>query len=127
MLSAISSSTFTSPFSSGRSAAGLEAQLDQYKIQLADWVNCPSCKTAEGKAKIAEISGKISEVKTRINEAAVTKPNTRPDIFNLTPPSDISANKDALASTAQANPVAVTASSVGSPTATVGSRLDIFA
>ena len=127
MLGAISLSTFSSPASTGRSAAGLEAQLDQYKIQLADWVNCPSCKTSEGKAKIAEISGKISEIQMRINEAPVTQSNSQPDVSNVNTPYGITAARGALASTAQVNPVAAIASSAGSPTTTVGSRLDVFA
>lgn len=47
-------------------ATGLEAQLAKLQTQLADWVNCPSCKTPEGKAKIAEINAKIKDVEQRM-------------------------------------------------------------
>lgn len=69
MLSAIGSSTFPATAASGRSSAGLDAQLARYRTQLADWRGCPSCNTPEGKAKIAEISDKISAIK-RLQEAA---------------------------------------------------------
>lgn len=109
MLSAISPPVFTNPVGTARPAAGLEAQLDRYQIQLADWVNCPSCKTAEGKAKIAEISGKISDIQSRIEEAAAAK--------SVTPAPNAIA--PAIIPAAATTPP--------SPTATVGSRLNVFA
>lgn len=66
MLGAIGTSAIVATIGVGRSAAGLEARLAQYEIKLADWENCPSCKTDAGKAMIAELSSKISEVKQRI-------------------------------------------------------------
>jgi hypothetical protein len=47
-------------------SAGLDAQLARLQTQLADWVNCPSCKTPEGKAKIAEINAQIKDVEQRM-------------------------------------------------------------
>lgn len=60
------------------SSAGLESQLDQYKVKLADWENCPSCKTPEGKAKIAEISDRISEIEQRLKVADAAKRTDSP-------------------------------------------------
>ena len=73
MLSAIGSSSFPNLAGSGKSTAGLEGQLAQYQVQLADWVNCPSCKTPEGKAKIAAISAKISDIEQRMKAQNVAK------------------------------------------------------
>jgi hypothetical protein len=72
MLSAIGSSTYASPAVVGKPAAGLETQLEQYKVKLADWVNCSSCPP-EGKAKIAELTNKISEIKQRLEATDAAK------------------------------------------------------
>lgn len=107
MVSAINSSTPGNPFSSFQSAAGLEAQLDQYKKKLGDWVNCSSGKTPEGKTKIAEISTRISDIQKRINEATATRSNTRvPD---------------------PASPPTTDKVTPASAWTTVGTRLDVFA
>jgi hypothetical protein len=66
MLSAIGSSSLAGSGYSGNSLSGLDVQLDKYNVQLADWVNCPSCKTPEGKAKIQELSDKIAAIKQKI-------------------------------------------------------------
>jgi hypothetical protein len=50
------------------SRAGLEVQLDTYKKQLADWVDCPSGKTPEGKKKIEDLNNKVSVTKARIKD-----------------------------------------------------------
>jgi hypothetical protein len=50
------------------SRAGLEAQLNTYKKQLADWVDCPSGKTPEGKKKIESLDDKVSTTQARIKE-----------------------------------------------------------
>jgi hypothetical protein len=69
MLSAIGLSPFPDAAPPGKSTAGLEAKLARYQTQLADWRGSPSCKTPEGKAKIAEISDKINAIKS-LQEAA---------------------------------------------------------
>jgi len=66
MLSAIGSSSLASSGYAGNSLSGLDVQLDKYKAQLANWVNCPSCKTSEGKAKIQELSDKIATIEQKI-------------------------------------------------------------
>jgi hypothetical protein len=47
--------------------------LDKYKGQLADWVNCPSCKTPEGNAKIQEVSDKIAAIEQKIKGATAAE------------------------------------------------------
>ncbi len=61
-----SAATTTTALSSGPSPAVLNAQLSKYQSQLADWENCPSCKTPEGKKKIAEINARIKDVEQRL-------------------------------------------------------------
>lgn len=80
---------------------GLDAQLDRYRKQLADCVNCSSAKTPEGKAKIEELSNRIGEIKSRIEKVADAKQPAPPD---------------GVVPTALPNPLAV-----------VGSRLDVYA
>jgi hypothetical protein len=62
MLSAIGNA----PAASLLPATGLDVQLARLQTQLADWVNCPSCKTPEGKAKIAGINAQIKDVELRM-------------------------------------------------------------
>ena len=71
MLSAIAASTFSGPSGAGPSGAGLDYQLAKYQSQLADWQNCPSCNTPEGKAKIQEISAKIDDITQRLKASDV--------------------------------------------------------
>lgn len=126
MLGAIGTSAIATTIGVGRSAAGLEARLAQYEIKLADWENCPSCKTAEGKAKIADLSGKVSEIKQRIAAAVADKEKLRPVALDLA----VSAN-DALR---HGGPAAIETSSEadvpgpisGQPAGLVGGRLDVF-
>jgi len=46
-----------------------DAQLAKYQSQLSDWVQCPSGKTPEGKAKIAELTDKIQSLKSQMKQA----------------------------------------------------------
>lgn len=66
MLSAIGSSGLAGSGYAGNSLSGLDVQLDRYKVQLADLINCSSCKTPEGKAKIQELSDKIAAIEQKI-------------------------------------------------------------
>ena len=122
MLNAIGSSVYLSPAGTGKSSGSLETQLDQYKIKLADWVSCPSCKTPEGKAKIAELTDKISEIKQRLEAADAANTPNAPNTPNI--PADkgkaapASANDKAGYRSSPAQPL---------PVGTVGSRLDVFA
>ena len=73
MLSAIGSSSLGSSGYAGNSLSGLDVQLDKCKGQLADWVNCPSCKTPEGNAKIQEVSDKIAAIEQKIKGATAAE------------------------------------------------------
>ncbi len=51
-----------------RPAAVVESQLATCKKQLADWVNCPSGKTAAGRAKIEAITTQIAKLKAQAEQ-----------------------------------------------------------
>lgn len=127
MLGAIGTSTLTSTTGVGKSAAGLDAQLAQYEIKLADWVNCPSCNTAEGKAKIAELSDKVSEIKHRIAVAVADKEKQR----LVAPDLPVSANglerRGESALNRNNSAVDAPGSISAQQTGVVGRRLDVFA
>jgi len=53
--------------------AGGDAVLAKLETQLSDWVNCPSGKTQEGKAHIAEINRQIDTVKAQMKKAEEQK------------------------------------------------------
>ncbi|MBU1364959.1 MAG: hypothetical protein KKE51_14175 [Gammaproteobacteria bacterium] len=73
MLGPVTGSLPTTQTSAVSSATNLRAQLARYEAELASWENCPSCKTTEGKAKIAEIAGKIGDIKQRMEAAELSK------------------------------------------------------
>ena len=50
-----------------------DAQLAKREAELSDWVHCPSSKTPEGKAKIAQISAQIDTLKAQIVKAQDAK------------------------------------------------------
>lgn len=77
MVNAIGGSFHSVQAYGGNSSSILDAQLAKYQVQLADWTNCPSCTTPEGKAKIAEIADKISDIKLSMQSAELSKPETR--------------------------------------------------
>ena len=66
--SSTAASATTGAASTGSSTAGLEAQITQYKKQLADCVNCASAKTPAGKQQIQAITNKISSAQARIDQ-----------------------------------------------------------
>lgn len=82
MLSSIRSNVFPSFKGAGTSTASLEAQLNRYQVQLADWIHCASCNTPEGKAKIKEISDKIAEIQQRIRAADTSSQNNVQAVSN---------------------------------------------
>jgi hypothetical protein len=127
MLNAIVSSTYSTLADVGNSTGSLEAQVDQYKIKLADWANCPSCKTPEGKAKIADISNKIRDIQARIKKIEVTQSNSSSTALDVRTPANITMNKGTLASGALSNGAVEIVSASGSTTATIGSILNVFA
>lgn len=69
MIGAIGSGSPFALSGNGQATVGLQAQLARYQTELAQWQSCPSCKTPEGKAKIADLSNKIGEIKQRIDAA----------------------------------------------------------
>jgi len=127
MLSAIGSSTFPSPAGIGKSSAGLEAQLAQYQVKLADWVNCPSCKTAEGKAKITGLTDKISEIRQRLEAADAAKHSSRSSVTAANAPTEKNNDKAVSALSVNDNVGYGASPATPPPTGTVGSRLDVFA
>ena len=116
MIDALSSSTISGIFGAGQSTAGLDAQLAQYQTKLADWQNCPACKTPEGKAKIAEYSNKIGEIKQRMQAAEAATQRDR---------SEAGANASLAPGGDQVNVAAAPQSS--QPVGALGNRLDVYA
>lgn len=54
-------------FGAGGSTGILEARLNRYQVQLADWCNCPSGKTPEGKKIIEGLQQKADAVQERLD------------------------------------------------------------
>ena len=73
MVQAIGSANVANGFGTGVGAGVLEAQLNRYQVQLADWCNCPSGKTPEGKAKIRQLQDQADAVKAQLERVAATK------------------------------------------------------
>ena len=46
----------------------LQTQLSRYETQLADWCNCPSGKTPEGKKIITDLQKKADAIKMQIKQ-----------------------------------------------------------
>jgi hypothetical protein len=69
-INSIQSGSGAVPSTSGSGASG---ELAKFESQLSDWVHCPSCKTPEGKAKIAEITSKIDAIKNEMKRVEETK------------------------------------------------------
>ncbi|MBV8046053.1 MAG: hypothetical protein JO171_02795 [Paludibacterium sp.] len=91
MSSAISSDCTTSIAAYGSPSAnappaGLDAQLAKYQAELADWQNCPSRTTPEGKAKIKALQQKVDELKHQQQQADAMR-NTRRQPATVTVPS----------------------------------------
>ena len=62
----------TIPQAGGSRAGGagiLRTQLDRYESQLADWCNCPSGKTPEGKRIIADLQQKSDGIKAQLKQS----------------------------------------------------------
>lgn len=123
MVQAIASGASNTVLSKASNSAALEAQLERYQKELSDCVNCPSAKTSEGKAQIADISGKISDLKNRIQktgeaesgntiDGAVGSAASRTDAGKAAPPEQNTANGGARP---------------GSASLSVGSLLDLYA
>ncbi|HUL83815.1 MAG TPA: hypothetical protein VL131_16825, partial [Gammaproteobacteria bacterium] len=101
----------------------LEVQLSRYEIQLADWCNCPSRTTPQGKEKIAELQAKADAVKARLKQAddarsrqKVADTQTVGDSTNLRVRSTVST--DQRPSSTATDP---------RPTSNIGSLIDLLA
>jgi hypothetical protein len=100
-------SVIPQPGSSKPGGAGiLQTQLSRYEAQLADWCNCPSGKTPEGKQKIADLQQKADSVKAQIKQI------------------DAASDRRGIASTQKAGEQQPYAGGVST---SVGSRLDVYA
>jgi len=75
MVSAIGTAAASGLAGGGKTTAGLEAQLDQCKKQLSQQESCPSSKTTQGKAKLAELTNQVSEIQKRIDAARAGQGN----------------------------------------------------
>jgi hypothetical protein len=108
------------------STAGLEAQLARYQAQLADWVNCTSCNTPEGKAKIQQFSDKVSETKQSIEAANTPSQIDRPSIQLAGLTRDTNQNKatPTLNVVGSGNRPSIDPASVSGA---VGTRLNVYA
>jgi hypothetical protein len=73
-INSIQSGSGAVPSTSGSGASG---ELAKFESQLSDWVHCPSCKTPEGKAKIAEITSKIDAIKNEMKRVEETKASSQ--------------------------------------------------
>jgi len=125
MLGAIGPTVVASPSAFGKSTAGFEVQLAHYEIQLSDWINCPSCKTPEGKAKIAEISDKISNIRQRMKSAEIQRQNA--PIKFMVAGTNIVQRTDTSVPVANAQVVDYSNSPTILQTGSIGSRLNAFA
>ena len=125
MLGAIGSTGVAGPSGFGKSTAGFEVQLAHYEIQLSDWINCPSCKTPEGKAKIAEISDKISNIRQRMKSAEIQRQNA--PIKFMVAGTKIVQRTDTSVPVANAQVVDYSNSPTILQTGSIGSRLNAFA
>ena len=122
---AITPSALPGLFLTGKANAGLDAQLAQYQIQLADWTNCPSCNTPEGKAKIQELTNKISETQERIRAAEPSSQSNGPAPRIADQAHD--AGQTNVSSQLNVVGVGATASPSAAVTGTIGGLLNIYA
>ena len=84
MVSAVSASgsANVAAASTGSSRAALQAQVAEFKKQLADCQACPSYNTAKGKEDFQEVAGKLSSAQTRLaqvdaNQALRSNPSVQ--------------------------------------------------
>lgn len=125
MVSAIGASTLpgASGKSAGRSAAGLEAQLERLQKELSSCVNCDSANTLQGKETIQAVSNKISSVKARIEAIEIAK-QTAPNSATAINPA---ANNNALVSAPEGQNSAAPLARAGENSRSAGSIIDVRA
>ncbi|MBV8657305.1 MAG: hypothetical protein JO142_05700 [Burkholderiales bacterium] len=116
MIDALSSSFSTGISSPDAALGAVDAQIASYEVKLADWVNCPSCKTPEGKAKIADLQTKIAGLKQQkqtIEQRRLSKQAQTPAI--------------ASAGAVQGDALQTQPTHLPHHLGSLGNRLDIFA
>ena len=119
MIGALSSSPAFGTVNPDAALGTLDAQIASYEVKLADWVNCPSCKTAEGKAKIADIRSKIAGLKQQKQAIEQRQPSKR---TQFAAPADLTA----WAIQHRGNH-ATPASHSPRPTGPLGGQVDVYA
>jgi hypothetical protein len=58
------------------SAASLQGQIQQDRIQLDDWTTCVSSKTTKGRAEIQKLSSELSAAKDQLARALQSQPQS---------------------------------------------------
>lgn len=127
MINAIGPASLANTTGGGTPTAGLEAQIARYQKELSNCVNCDSANTREGKETIQAISDKISAAKARLEEITAEKSSDQPNTPNAITSADITARKDALASSVNDKIGTKSVSSSEFTNTPVGGRLDVFA
>lgn len=69
MIGTLGNASFSPSTVANQSTVALEVQLARCQTELAQWLGCPSGKTSEGQARIAELSTRIGEIEQRIGAA----------------------------------------------------------
>jgi hypothetical protein len=82
-IGSLNTSTATPAVAAQAAPANASAELAKCESQLADWVHCPSSKTSEGKAKIAEITDRIQSIKAQVKRAEDAKSSTQTQAAEL--------------------------------------------
>ena len=73
------------PPASVRLPADASAELAKLETKLADWVHCPSSRTPEGKAHIADITQQINAIKNQVKKAEAQRAPRRVSTPQLAP------------------------------------------
>ena len=120
---AIGSSLPTGAVGAPASTGILETQLSRYEIQLADWCNCPSRTTPQGKEKIAELQAKADAVKTQLKQADDAR--SRRKVADTQTGSDSTDLR--VRSTVGTDQRPTSTAPDPRPTSTVGSLIDVLA
>ena len=125
VVSAIRSSVTQATASGQGAPAGVDAQLAKCETQLADWMACPSRKTPEGKAKIAELSDKIKTLKKRQKVADSGTSNASTPKLKSTASDSVTANQNAQGQDSRGGHEAQSGRSSGA--GTLGSLVNVYA
>ena len=126
MVSAINSSTTSSPASSAvASTAAIEAQLARDRKELSNCVNCETAETKQGQADIQALTNKIKIAEARLKEISNTAPENQTPAPNQSADDNSATNTDPLATPEEFfNDVQATIS--GSTEIAPGRYVDVF-